>query len=129
MSERDLLNAIRLALSPHGVRLFRNNVALGWVGTLVRRSKDGTVTLAYARPLHAGLTVGSSDLIGWSPVVVQPSHVGTTLAVFTAIEGKTGRLRETGEQVAFREAVVAAGGRAVVARTVADALHITGLEL
>lgn len=108
MTEHDLLNAIRLAASRHGARLFRNNVAKGWVGRLVSH-RGGTVVLADARPLHAGLCTGSSDLIGWDAV-----------GRFLAVEGKMGRTRTTDDQAAFLAAVEAAGGVAVLARSVED---------
>jgi hypothetical protein len=69
-----------------------------------------------ARPLHAGLCEGSSDLIGWTPVTITPDMVGTTIAVFTAVEVKTGRVRVTEAQTRFLDAVTAAGGIARVAR-------------
>ncbi len=111
MTEHDLLNAIRLAASKHGARLFRNNVARGWVGRLVSH-RGAMVTLADARPLHAGLCVGSSDLIGWDAV-----------GRFLAVEAKTGRVPTTKEQAAFLGAVVDAGGVAVLARSVEDVIR------
>lgn len=112
MTEHDLLNAIRLAASRHGARLFRNNVAKGWVGRLVSH-QGGTVVLADARPLHAGLSVGSPDLIGW-----------TAAGTFFGVEAKMGRTRTTDDQAAFLAAVEAAGGVAVLARSVDDVLAV-----
>jgi len=72
------------------------------------------------------LCVGSSDLIGWRSVTVRPEDVGRRLAVFVAIEAKTGGARLTKEQRAFVEAVRAAGGLAGVARSVEDAAALLG---
>ena len=113
MTEHDLLAAIRLRLSGLGCRMFRNNVARGWVGKLAHRSAGGAITLHDARPLYAGLCVGSSDLIGWTPVRITPEMVGQTVAVFTAIEGKTGKVPTTTEQTNFLTAVQASGGIAI----------------
>ncbi len=110
MKESDLLKKIQVAVSRVGARLFRNNVGM-------LRDEKGT----YVR---YGLGTGSSDLIGWTQVIVTPDMVGTTVAVFTAIEGKTGYLKTTPEQDAFIAAVIQAGGIAGVARKELDALEI-----
>ena len=68
-----------------------------------------------------GLCVGSSDVIGWTRVVVTQAMVGRTLAVFTAFECKVGRNVTTVEQGAFLAAVKAQGGIAAVVRRVEDA--------
>lgn len=106
MSESALLKSILISASKIGLRLFRNNV-----GTL-RDARGGYV--AY------GLGVGTSDLIGWTPVTITPELVGRTLAVFTAVETKYGKRTTTSEQRAFLDAVSNAGGIACVARAEAD---------
>lgn len=108
MTERDLLNDLRILASQRGGRLFRNNVARGWVGKLVSH-QGGTVVLADARPLHAGLCIGSADLIGW-----------TDTGRFLAVEAKTGRVPVTIAQADFLDAVARAGGVAVLARSTDD---------
>lgn len=90
-----------------GARLFRNNVGL-------LRDAQGTY-------VHYGLCIGSSDVIGWTPVVIGPEHVGRTLAVFTAFECKVGRNTTTVEQGDFIAAVKAQGGIAAVVRRLSDA--------
>lgn len=99
-------------------RLFRNNTGMAWQGK-VRKNRDGSITISDPRPLHAGLVVGGSDLIGWTPVRITQEMVGDTVAVFTAVEVKAGT-KPTVEQLAFIEAVKKAGGRAGVARSDAD---------
>lgn len=121
MAEADITNKILKEASRMGARLFRQNVALAWVGKVVRKTPD-TITLQSPRPLHAGLCVGSSDVIGWTPVVVTREMVGQTVAVFTAVEVKTARVPATAEQKAFVAAVREAGGLACIARSVEDAL-------
>lgn len=115
MNEKSILNDLMLAATAAGNRLFRNNIAKAWVGKLQKHG-NGAVTLHNARPLHAGLCVGSSDLIGWTRVKIAPEMVGSTVAVFTAVEVKTGRVAMTAEQAAFMQTVNEAGGIARVER-------------
>lgn len=118
MSEaNDLPKRLMLELSRNdATRLFRNNVGLGWVGR-AERCKDGSVLIDNARPLHAGLCEGSSDLIGWHSLIVTPDMVGKRIAAFIALEAKTGSGRLSKEQLAFIAAVNRAGGVAGEART------------
>ena len=105
-----------IVASTFGARLFRNNVAQGWVGQSVMCHRQefinvnkGDVVIRQARPLHAGLGVGSSDLIGW-----------TRDGRFLAVEDKSPSSRIRPEQARFLEAVAAAGGVAVLARSTQD---------
>jgi VRR-NUC domain len=125
MSERDVQNAIRLALGQDCV-LFRNNTGQAWAGRTQRMGKD--VILYDARPFHGGLCVGSSDLIGWKTVQVTPDMVGKPLAVFCAIEVKSLTGRATEEQRNFIGQVQRAGGLAGIAKTVGEAQAILGLR-
>lgn len=90
-------------------RWFRNNVGRA-------HTDDG-------RWIQYGLCVGSSDVIGWTPVVITPAMVGRTLAVFTALECKVGSRGTTADQRAFLSIVEAHGGIAAVVRTLEDASH------
>lgn len=110
-----------------GTRVFRNNVGQAWAGKHYRAARKqwcelhpGDVVVRSARPLHAGLCPGSSDLIGWTPITITADMVGNTHAVFTAIECKTGTGRTSDKQKNFIEAVRAAGGIAGVARNESD---------
>ena len=107
MTETTLLRRLLVHGSTLGMRLFRNSVGRA-------RTEDG-------RWLVYGLCVGSADIIGWTPYVVQPKDVGRTLAVFTAFECKVGRNVTTTEQGAFLSVVKASGGIAAVVRRLADA--------
>jgi len=119
MTTDELTKRIEIAASANRGRLFRNNTGQGWVGDA--RHEGTTVTLRNARPLHAGLCTGSSDLIGWTTVDITPDMVGRKVAVFTAVEVKNGSDRASKAQKAFIAAVKAQGGIAGVARTVEDA--------
>lgn len=121
----DLPRAIMLELTKQPeVRLFRNNVGTGWAGRFLGRSGAGVTMLANARPLHAGLCVGSSDLIGWRSLTITEGMVGRRVAVFSALEAKTGAGRLTQEQRNFIAAVQKAGGFAGEARSVLDGAAI-----
>lgn len=131
MSEKELLNDVLLNLSRDNVRLFRNNVGVGWQGRILRPTKTmtvkvgpGDIVLRHARPIHAGLVVGSSDLIGWTTVKILPSMVGGQVAVFSALEAKTPGVAVTEEQQRFIQAVNQAGGRAGVIQSVQDAIEV-----
>jgi hypothetical protein len=103
-----------------GVRVFRNNVGMGWAGETTRM-RDNTIIIKNPRPLHAGLCTGSSDLIGWTEITITPQMVGKKLAVFTAIETKTNKGRGTKDQINFIEVVRKHGGFAGIARTEIEA--------
>ena len=114
MTEADLMRSCQLAATQNGARLFRNNVALAWVGKLAPGyPKRGDVLLLNARPLHAGLAVGSGDLIGLG------SH-GRFLSIETKIKGR----RPTPEQTAWCEMVLRLGGVAGTAYSIEQALAL-----
>jgi hypothetical protein len=100
MNETPLMREIRMAAPAH-VRLLRNNV--------------GAFEWAPGKWLRYGLCVGSSDLIGWT------QQDGK--AIFTAVETKGKRGRLTQDQENFLYQVEAAGGIAIVAKTVEEALR------
>ncbi|KKL93830.1 hypothetical protein LCGC14_1870770 [marine sediment metagenome] len=109
-SERDIQADIWRSVSQFS-RLFRNNVgAFKQAGKFIR----------------FGLTKGSSDLIGWTPVEITQDMVGSTVAVFTAIECKTKAGKATPAQLYFVERVKLDGGYAAIARSVEDAMKAIG---
>ena len=113
--ESHLEKTILLELSRGPVRLFRNSVALGWVGEFVGKEGDCTI-LRNARRNSFGLAVGSGDLIGWT--------IRDGVAVFTSLELKApkGRLREG--QAEWDAAVRAAGGLSGIVRSVDEARKV-----
>ncbi len=120
-SEADLMRSCQLRATELGARLWRNNSAQGWVGRVRSIAAGGTsVILDNARPLHAGLSVGSSDLIGLLPVLITPDHVGQTFGRFLSpeIKSRTGRLTEA--QRAWLGTVTRLGGLAGVVRSIDD---------
>ena len=130
MSEHVIQQQILLAHSSGTTRLWRNNVGTGWAGQATKVTggnlravsqalRPGDVVIRQGRPLHAGLCVGSSDLIGYRQV--------NGIAQFVALEVKSATGRATKEQVQFLDHIQAAGGLAGIARSVDDAAAILRL--
>ena len=120
MSEHEIQQRILLACGSGTTRLWRNNVGTGWAGqaTQIRRRgmlavEPGDVLVRNARPLHAGLCTGSSDLIGYRQI--------DGVAQFVAIEVKSERGRPSPQQVQFLDHIQGAGGCAGIARSVDEA--------
>lgn len=128
MSEHSIQNQIRNALAGKGL-IFRANVGQAWTGDATRLPGPGRrVLLENARPFNTGLPPGFSDLFGLVPVVVTPEMVGQTVAVFTALEVKTGKGKASDKQAAFIKAVNDNGGRAGVVRSAEDAVRVVAGE-
>ena len=130
MSEHITQQRILLACGNGNTRLWRNNVGTGWAGqatkvtggnlrTIAAGLRPGDVVIRQGRPLHAGLCVGSSDLIGYRQV--------DGIAQFVALEVKSATGRATKEQGLFIDHIQAAGGLAGIARSVDDAAAILRL--
>ena len=124
ITEGEIQKNIMLSLSKLGHRLFRCNTAQGWVGQSVRFSNTmmvkvnaGDVVIRNARPLHAGLTEGGSDLIGWS-------NKGLFVALETkTLDGKTAKDRLE-KQLNFIEQVKKAGGIAGICHNEEEAIKL-----
>lgn len=123
MKEHDIQVRIMLAMSKRNAKIFRNNVGVGWQGKSYKRP-NGDLVIENPRPLHAGLCVGSSDLIGWRSVVVTPEMVGKRLAVFTAVEVKQPKKKPTEAQSNFINLVLSQGGYAGVATSEEEAIDV-----
>lgn len=113
MSEAAIQQQIRLALSRAGAVMHRNNI-----GAYFDPKTGRMIQYGVCNP-------GGSDLIGWTPVVVTPDMVGSTVAVFTACEVKAANGRPTEAQLNFIAQVLKAGGFAGIARSPGDAVAIT----
>ncbi len=118
-SEKTAVNKILIEASKRGLRLFINRVAKAWVGTVIGRT-EGTLTLSAYRPIEAGLGIGSSDLIGWTPVKITQGMLCMTIAVFTAVEVKSENGRVSPEQRQFVAIVEKSGGIGVVAHDISE---------
>lgn len=122
MNEAELMKRCQVLFSRQGARVFRNNSAMAWVSNNIVRATShvmstmihpGDVLLRNARPLHAGLGVGTSDLIGWVPFNIG----GYVVPVFTACEVKSDRGRATEEQTNFIKTVNESGGLGMIVRS------------
>jgi len=110
----ELVNKILLECSHGDTRLFKNQVG-------VLQDKNGQfVRYGVCNP-------GGSDTIGWTKTLITPEMVGQFIAVFTAVEVKTGSATASDDQERFIAAIVESGGKAGVARSVEDARAITTL--
>jgi len=121
-AEQHLRKHVLTELSQLGARLFRVNTGQAWAGKVEKMGTSVFIRDAY--PIRMGLVEGGSDLIGWTPIVITPEMLGETVAVFTAIELKVGKLPTTEDQDRFLSRVAEAGGVAGVARSVADAVDL-----
>lgn len=129
--ETNIVREIMLEVSKLGSKIFRNNTGSAWIGESIRINKSGTVfvnpgdvVIRNARYFQAGLCVGSSDLIGLTPVEITSEMVGKKVAVFTAIEVKTETGKPSKEQLAFIEMVKNNGGMAGIATNPEQATKI-----
>jgi hypothetical protein len=134
-TEQHIQQAVLLKCSSGPTRLWRNNVGTGWAGpatritaanrfTIGQTLQPGDVVVRQGRPLHAGLCVGSGDLIGYSSVTITPDMVGQRVAVFASVEVKAPKGRVSPEQAAFAQHIRSVGGLSGIARSVADAQAI-----
>ena len=120
VKESNIIKEIQLKFSKLHWRLFRNQTGTAWQGQVVKQGNREIVVLKNPRYITFGLTKGSSDLIGWRPVVVTQEMVGTTIAQFTAVEVKSGELRLTDEQKQFLQVVNTMGGYGIKAGSTED---------
>ncbi len=124
MSETPIQKEIMLYVSKLGHRLFRVNTGMGWAGKSTHFSDPmkvqvypGDVLIRKARPLHAGMTEGGSDLIGWTAD-------GHFLAIETKTpDGKTDKERLEKQQN-FIAQINKCGGIGFIATSVEDVKKI-----
>lgn len=89
-------------------RLFRGNAGKAWTGKVIEKG-DGWIKLKSPRVFH-GLPKGFSDLFGIESKIITEDMVGQRVAVFKAIEIKTGRIPLTDLQERFGLMVRKLGG-------------------
>lgn len=132
--ETALMRLIMLAVgkAPH-VKLFRNNTGQAWQGSKkVWETVNGqrVLKLYDPRPIDVGLCDGSSDLIGWSEIVVTEDMVGKKIAVFTAVEVKTEiKSVASAAQINFLTVIRNMGGVAGLARSTDEARRLLGVDV
>lgn len=89
-------------------RLFRSNAGRAWAGKIIDKG-DGWIKLKNPRVFH-GLPKGFSDLFGIESVVITEDMIGKRVAIFKAIEVKTGNITVTEKQSLFGAMVEKLGG-------------------
>jgi hypothetical protein len=111
MNEAAVQSHVRLEAANQGLQLWRNNVgaAEDATGRLIRYGLGNDSA-------QLNRAIKSSDLIGITPIKIEPHHVGQMFGVFTAFEIKASDwfYRETDEravaQMKFIQIVRNAGG-------------------
>lgn len=126
MSENRIQSEVLRAIgSLPNVRVFRNQVGVGWLGRIIEHNpKTQTVVLGNAYRVSMGLHVGSADLIGWRERIITPADVGGSLAQFLSVEIKGPRGVTSGEQKTWMQQVNEWGGIAFVTKSAEDATSI-----
>ena len=117
-SEAAVLANVRMEASAKGARLWRNNVG-------ACEDKSGRV-IRYGlmnESKQQNETIKSSDLVGITPVLITPEHVGTTIGQFVARECKAGSWKWSGSshevaQMRFIDLVNSLGGDAAMVNSV-----------
>lgn len=126
-NETNIMRTIMLALGRlRTLKLFRNNTGTAWQGTRVtiKGVPSHYIILKDARPIHAGLCEGSSDLIGWTEIIVTDAMIGKKICMFTALEVKSPHGRISEAQRNFLEAVKGAGGIAGIVTSDEEAARL-----
>lgn len=124
MSEASVQQDIRLAASRRNAYLWRNNSGA------FQDERGNWIRYGLANDSkRLNEELKSSDLIGFTPVVITPDMVGKVVAIFTAIEVKPGgwngvRSAREKAQDRFIQLVRAFGARAGFAASVEDACNV-----
>lgn len=134
MKETDVQRRLQKAASSMGAWLWRQNVALAWVGSKVEKVtktrtaivRPGDIILRAGRPLKVGHE-GMSDLGGFRLVEITSDMVGTKIAQYLQAEVKAGA-RTSEEQQKWIDFVNDTGGRAGVVRNEADLAGLLGID-
>src|ERR1700748_3593343 len=87
MTESQLLADILLNCSRGGVRLWRQNSGIAWQGRIVSQDHQRLVLSPYYAVKLA--PEGTSDIGGLVSEIVTADMVGSSIAVYAGIEGKT----------------------------------------
>lgn len=132
MSEKNIQQEVRMALSAHGIVNFRNNSGNGVAGSHMRRIEKagqyrldvGDYVVKHGSRIQYGLCVGSSDLVGWRQIIITPEMVGQCIGQFVAVEVKTPTGKATDDQKNFINQVRKAGGLAGIVRSGDDVISL-----
>lgn len=103
---QELVNNI-LINQPENIRLFQSRAGFAWSGKATRKGKFTIIQNAV--PFH-GMPDGFPDICGWTETEITQDMVGQKIAVFTAIEVKTGKQDLKPEQEKFKDIILRMGG-------------------
>lgn len=92
---------------PENVRLFKSRAGFAWQGKSTRKGRF--LVIENPIPFH-GMPDGFPDICGWTEITITPDMVGQNIAVFTAVEVKTGNQKLEKLQRGFRDLIVRMGG-------------------
>ena len=99
----------------------KTRITLAGLSYLFTNVRGVFLTLDGSRKVRAGLQMdGSSDLIGFTKIMISPDMVGRQVAIFTALEVKAGRDSLKPDQRNFLSTVRDYGGIAAVIRDKTD---------
>lgn len=124
--ERKIINKVLIDGSKK-CRLFRANSGMGWAGKVIEKLKD-IIILLHPRPFH-GMPEGTADVIGWESktlceIICENSPSGCCskltcdeceykkykIAIFKAVEIKTGKQQLSKQQKRWRDKLIEDGG-------------------
>ena len=97
------------------LRLFRNNVGVGFQGKILNENYP-IITLENYRRVSFGLMPGSGDCIGWQSIKITTDMVGKSIAQFVSVELKTDIGKPQTNQKNWYNQVTNSGGKAVIIR-------------
>lgn len=131
-TESDIVKLIMLQATRMGARLLRNQVGMAYMANRARTlqrgetytARGGETILFDCRKAVTGLGKGSPDLVGWSPMVVTPEHVGRSLAVFAGVEVKRPGQKPRPDQQQWLDMLASQGALAGCATSPEDLNHI-----
>lgn len=92
---------------PDNERLFKSRAGMGWQG---KHTRKGAFTIIKNAVPFKGMPDGFPDLCGWQSMEITPDMIGSRVAVFTAVEVKTGKQQLKPEQKRFRDIILRMGG-------------------
>jgi hypothetical protein len=125
MSEHNIQRDAQIELSSRGSPFWRNNVAKAWVGTLkIYNRENGRLILDNARPLEAGLAVGSGDIIGIKSVTITQDMVGQTVGIFCSGEAKVPGKNPNAQQLSWAKMINERGGIAGAFHSIEEAVKL-----
>ena len=108
LSEKQIIDLVLVA---HPM-MFRNAVGYGIATNpkAIHKLKNRGYLVDKGTPIRFGLIAGSSDMIGFEPVVITQDMVGKKIAIFQSIEIKTEHDKLSKDQRKWNKAVMDAGG-------------------